>query len=109
MLVISDTKRYESFPVDQFRISKCASALRLDCDQHGGGIMVFTREDIPEKVLSADTKPIQAIYTELNFHKRKWLLSCSRNPSKNNIMNHLDELRRSIDLYSSEYEHVMLL
>ena len=109
MLVISDTKRYESFPVDQFRISKCASPLRLDLNQHGGGIMAFIREDTPEKFLSADTKPIQAIYIELNFHKRKWLLSCSHNPNKNNIMNHLDALRRRLDLYSSEYEHVMLL
>ena len=53
-----------------------------------------------------DTSPL---YIELNFHKTKWLLSCSYNPNRNNIMNHLDALRRNLDLYSSEYKHIILL
>ena len=52
--------------------------------------MGFIIEDIPAKFLSADTKPVEDLYVELNFHKRKWLLSCSYNPNKSNIMNHLD-------------------
>ena len=109
MLVNSQTKLDESFPVGQFRILRYASPFRLDRDQHGGGIMAFIREDISTKLLSADTKPIDVLYTELNFHKRKWLLSCLYNPNKNKIMNHLDALRRNLDLYLSEYEHVILL
>ena len=70
--------------------------------------MVFIREDIPAKFLSADTKPIEGLYIELNFHKRKWLLNCSDNPNKNN-MDHLDALRRNFNLHSSEYAHVILL
>ena len=49
----------------------------LDRDQHGGGIMVFIGEDITAKFLSSDTKPIEGLYIESNFCKRKWLLSCS--------------------------------
>ena len=71
--------------------------------------MVFIREDIPAKILSVDTKPIEGLYIELNFHKRKWLLSCSYSPNKNNIINHLDALRRNLDLSSSEYKHIILL
>ena len=109
VLVISETKLDESFPVDQFRISGYNSPFCLDLDQHDEEIMVSIREDIPAKFLSADTKPIEGLYIELNFHKRKWLLSCSYNPNKNNIMTHLDALQRNLDLCSSEYEHVILL
>ena len=109
VLVTSQTKLDKSFPVGQFRIPGYASPFLLDRDQHGGGVMVFIREDIPAKFLSADTKPIGDLYIELNFHKRKWLLSCSYNPNKNNIMYHLDALRRNLDLYLSEYKHVVLV
>ena len=45
------------------------------------------------RFLSADSKPIEGLYIELNVHKRKWLLSCSYNPNKSNIMNHLKIFR----------------
>ena len=76
VLVISETKLGESFPVGQFRIHRYISCFRLDCDQHGRVIMVFIKEDILAKFLSADTKPIEGLYIELHFYKRKWLLSC---------------------------------
>ena len=95
VLVISETKLDESFPVSQFWIPGYASPLHLDRDQHGEGIMVFIREDIPAKFLSTDTKPMEGSYIEVNFHKRKWLLSCSYNPNKNSIMNNQDALRRN--------------
>ena len=81
VLVISETKLNESFPVGRFRIPGYTSLFRLDRDQQGGGIMVFIKEDIPVNFLSADTKPIESLYIELNFHERKWLLSCSYNPN----------------------------
>ena len=104
VLIISETKPDESFPVAQFWIPGYASHFRLDRDQDGGEITVFIREDIPGKFLCTDTKPIQDLYTELNFHKREWLYGCSCNPNKNNIMNHLDALWTNLDLYSSEYK-----
>ena len=109
VLVNSVIKLDESLSVGQFRIPGYAFPFRLDRDQHWGGIMAFIREDIPAKFLSADTKQIEDSSIELNFHKRKWLLSCSYDPSKNNIMNHLDALRKNLALYSSEYEHAVLL
>ena len=71
MLVISETALNESFPAGQFRIPGFVSPFCLDCDQHGERIMVFIRGDIPANFLSADTKSIEGLYTELNFHKRK--------------------------------------
>ena len=59
--------------------------------------MVFVREDITAKLLSFEDEPIEALFTELNFWKKKWLLSCSYNPNKNNILNYLQRLRNSLD------------
>ena len=71
--------------------------------------MLFIRKDIPVKLLSLESKSIESLYIELNIRKKKWLLSCSYNPNKNTIMNHLDALKRKLDLYSTQYEHLILL
>lgn len=70
--------------------------------------MVFVIKDVPVKFLSAESKPIEGLYIELNFPKKKWLLSYSYNPNKNN-MNHLDALRGNRDLYSTEFGYVIFL
>ena len=59
--------------------------------------------------ISFADKPIEALFIELNFRKKKWLLSCSYNPNKNNISNHLQRLRNSLDLYSAKYENIILI
>ena len=107
VLVISETKLDDSFPTGQFKIPGYASPFRLDRDENGGGIMVFVREDIPVKFLSSENKPIEAFFFELNFHRKKWLVCCSYNPSKNNISSHLEALRRSLDIYSALYENTI--
>ena len=43
------------------------------------------------------------------FLEKEWLLSCSYNPNKNNISNHLQRLRNSLDLYSAKYEKIILI
>ena len=109
VMVISETKLDDSFPESQFKIPGYSSPFRLDRHQNGGGIMVFVREDITAKFLSFEDKPIEALFIELNFRKKKWLLSCSYNPNKNNISNHLQRLRNSLDLYSEKYENIILI
>ena len=47
IMVISETKLDQSFPNGQFKISGYALPYLLECNQFGGGIMVFVREDIP--------------------------------------------------------------
>ena len=86
VLVISETKLDESFLEGQFKISGFATPFRRDRNEFGGGIMVFVREDIPSKLISKETLDIEGIFIELNFRKKKWLLSCSYNPNKNTII-----------------------
>ena len=41
--------------------------------------------------------------------KQKWLICCSYNPNKHNIRKHIEALSKSIDLFSSNYENVLLM
>ena len=71
--------------------------------------MLFARSDIPAKVISTDKNPFESFYVELNFRKKKWLLSCSYNPNNENIESHLNGLTRSIASLSLKYENIILL
>ena len=109
VLAISETKLDDSFPTGQFKIPGYASPFRLDRNQNGGGILVFSREDIPVKFLSSEEKPMETFFFELNFHIKKWLVCCSYNPNRSNISRHLDTFRKSLDLYSAHYENTILI
>ena len=77
---------------------------RIDRNVHGGGILLYVKEDIPTKVLSLELIPSECFFVEFNLRKRKWLISCSCNPHKNNIFNHIEILSKNLHLYSSQYE-----
>ena len=52
ILMISETKLNESFPVGQFLMDGYSVPYRFDRDGNGGGILLYIREDIPSKLLS---------------------------------------------------------
>ena len=45
--MISETKLDESFPIGQFLKKGFSTPFRLDRNCHGGGILLYIREDIP--------------------------------------------------------------
>ena len=55
--MVSETKLDISFSVGQFLIDDYGPPIRLDRDIHGGGLMLFVRDDIPCKLLSLENKP----------------------------------------------------
>ena len=67
--LISEAKLDDSFPSMQFLIEGYGSPYRLDRNSHGGGILVYVREDIPCKLI-----PMK------NYNRR--LISCSYNPHR---------------------------
>ena len=99
ILLISETKIDDGF----------SKPYRLDRNCDGGGLMLFIREDIPSNSLKNEDKPIECFYVEINLHNQKWLINCSYNPHKNNIGAHLDSLNKSLDLFSSNFERIILL
>ena len=88
--MVSEMKQDNSFPVGHFLIDGYSPPITLDRDIHGGGLMLFVREDIPCKFLSLENKPMEGFYVEINLLKAKWLLCCSYDPSKSNIDLHLE-------------------
>ena len=77
ILMISETKLNNSFPEGQFLIEGCSKPCRIDRNSHAGGIMLYVRADIPSKLLSIESLPMEGFYVEINLQKKKWLLCCS--------------------------------
>ena len=90
--LVSETKIVDSFPIGNFSIDGFSTPYRLDRNSNGGELMLFVREDIPSNLIEAEAKPIEGFYIELNLRNDKSLLTCSYNPHKNNIGNHLRAL-----------------
>ena len=81
---------------------------RLDRTSHGGGILLFVREDIPCKIIKTDCDTdFEGIFVEINLRKKKWLFSYS--PRKSNIANHLKNICITLDKLNSTYDNLALL
>ena len=70
ILVISETKLDESFPVDQFKITSFTTPFRRDRNEHRDGIMVFVRKGISSKLISDETLCIEGLFIKLHFRKK---------------------------------------
>ena len=83
ILLISETKLDTTFPAAQFLIEGFRSTLRYDKNQHGGGILVFIREEIPSRELNFGfSLNMECIIAEITLHEKKWaLLGICRPPS----------------------------
>ena len=70
ILIISETKLDSSFHNGQFQIHGYSESYRLDRNGNGGGILVFTRENIPTKLIDSQMK-IEGFFIELNLRRKK--------------------------------------
>ena len=107
--MISEKKIDNSFPKDHFLIKKFWEPFRIDRSIHGGGVLFCVREDIPVKLHSVEPLPTEYLFVKINLRKRKWLVCCSCIHHKDNISNHLQLVRNKLDLYSSNYEYMILV
>ena len=62
VLMISETKLDDSFPSMQFLIEGYGPPYRLDRNSHGGGILVYVREDIPCKLIPMKNCTIEGFF-----------------------------------------------
>ena len=110
ILILSETKLDDSFPLAQFRLHGFSSPYRFDRNSRGGGILMYIREDIPSKLLDIKSDcNIESITVKINLRKGKWLLNLSYNPHKNQIANHLECLNRIIDELGQKYENYIFV
>ena len=106
ILLISETKIDSSCPTAQFQIEGYTS-YRLDRNANGESILLYIPEDIPSTRLNFDMS-IESVYIEINIRKKKWLLVDTYSPNKNLISNHLKEIGKNLDNYSSNYDNFIL-
>ena len=102
ILLLSQTKLDDSFPTGQFSLNGYSKPYRLDRSSNGGGILLYVRDDIPSRLLP-DYKikdNLELFFVEVNIRKKKWLHSCSYNPHKSNISNHLHHLKTKVWMYT---------
>ena len=68
ILMNSEMKLDDSFPIGQFRNEGFGTTIRLDYNQNGGEIILLSREGNPIKLLSSDIAPVESFYVEINLH-----------------------------------------
>ena len=69
LILISETKLNDSFPTPQFNIAGY-SALRRDRNENGGGLLFYSRSDIPTKSLPLLFGNIECILSEITISKK---------------------------------------
>ena len=110
ILMISETKLDKSFPTSQFFMNGFNSSHCLVRNCNGSVILLYIREDIPSKLLSIKGDFTEAFFIEINLHiKKKWSISCSYNPKRASIANHISALSKSTDIYTSQYGNLIFL
>ena len=67
ILVLVETKLDDTFPI----IKRFSKPYRLDRNRHGGGLLIYIREDIPSKKLIKHTfhNYIEGLCIEINLRK----------------------------------------
>ena len=110
VLLISETKIDNTFPVSQFCVPGYSVPFRLDRTGNGGGIMLYVKEHIPCRMLSKFTfeKEIEAFAIEINLRKVKWLLVCSYNVNLCNLPVHLNHIEKAIEFYSKSCDKILI-
>ena len=76
VLVIQETQIDETFPKGSFDIPGYKRPYRKDRNIHGGGILVFVREDIPSRQLAEIDieNNIEGLFIVIDLRKSKWPL-----------------------------------
>ena len=101
---------FSSFSSASFLIPGFSKPVRLDRSSNGGGIKLFTRENITIKVLSEIPVPekLECMFFGLTVKKKKWFIGCCYNPSKDFINDYFAYLAKCSDHYSPFYDNILL-
>ena len=73
VLVLSETKLDDTYMSNQFQIEGFSIPFRADRNAHGGGLLLYVRDEIPCKILTNQDLPsnVEAILIELNLKNSK--------------------------------------
>ena len=104
ILIITETKLDNTFPVSQFHIDGYSKPYRLDRNRNGGGIIIYVREDIPNRMLTKHNFPdnIEGLFIELKLRKNNWLLGGMYHPPSQPDQYFFNTLDNALDVYSND-------
>ena len=110
ILIITETKVDDTYPISQFHIDGYSMPYRLDRNRNGGGVIIYVREVIPSKILGKHLFPndIEGIFVEINFRKSKWLFCGTYHPPSESDQHYIDNTDKALDVYY-QYEKIMLV
>ena len=113
VLAIAETKLNDSYPSSQFRVDGyyCPNEYRKDRSYNGGGgILVYIRQGIPAKRLTAfEPQGIESIFFEVIFGKQKWCIISTYRSEDVKVVDYFDILSKSLDLVYNTYDNVILM
>ena len=111
ILILTETKIGSSFLNQQFHIEGFCRPYRLNRNKHGGGVLVYIREDIPSKILKNTflSDDIEGIFIELNLRKHKWLLCATYHPPNQKDDYFFNHMGKAIDVYHQTYDKFFLI
>ena len=101
IIVLTETKLDGSYPTSQFKIEGYSKPFRHDRNTDGGGILIYSREDIPCRELSCHSflEGIEGIFIELNFRKCKWMLLGTYHPPSQKDDYYFENLSNALNMY----------
>ena len=111
LLLISETKIDDTYQTEQFRIEGYSKPIRLDRNRNGGGLMIFSRDDLSCHEIKTHELPtnVECKFLEMRIRQSKWLIVGGYNPHKDNISYFLEHVGRELDKNLSKYENLLLL
>ena len=111
ILIVEETKIDGTFPAGQFAIEGFMPPFRRDRNQHGGGILIYVKDNIPAKLVENPQLPndIEAIFIELNFRINKWLLMGTYHPPNQCSKYFYTEVGKVLDTHSKTYDNIVLV
>ena len=71
ILILTETKLDETFPISQFLMDGFSTPYRFDKNKNRGGVMIYIQDTIPSKILEKHScrNNIECLFIEYNFTK----------------------------------------
>ena len=70
ILLDSETKIDNKFPLTQFCVECYSIPYRFDRTSKGGGLLFYVRDDKPSKQLSKEEEAFEGFFVEINLRKK---------------------------------------
>ena len=111
ILMVSETKINDTFPLNQFNIDGYSQQFRLDRNSHGGGIIIYIRDHLPCKEIKSYNLPdnVEGMFIDVKIGKINWLLVGGYNPHKESISYFLNHIGKGIDKNLVSHENFLII